>query len=419
VTLTTWILLACGSRAPESPPAAEESVLPPLVQPSQGLGADLAAAEAFSATRPIYERPLGVGTKLPDAVGSLSAEVCGACHPEIQAEWQLSTHALAWVDAQFQAEITKSGNRWLCLNCHTPLRVQQDYWAVGLQGEDVESPVLVEAPSYDPALREQGITCAACHVRDGVVHGPGLPDSTSPHPVAADEDFQGDGICTRCHQAVAMYPGKQFICTFDTGKEWAAGPYAAEGRGCKDCHMPRVDRPAAVGGPVRSVARHWWRGAGIPKLAGVQPPLEANPPGLDVEATWGTEALSLRLTNARAGHLLPTGDPERRVRVEVQALDAQGSVLAEAWSVQFGQAWEWWPTPRKLSDDRLAPRESRSYQVPLPAGTVSARVLATSSRLTEETAAYHALDGYPREVRTHELLVTAGGVTGGLLGDPP
>jgi hypothetical protein len=405
--MLTWTLwLACGVRTPEPDPApAAEPATPRLVE-SRGLDADLAATQAFSATRPTYEQPLGVGLEVPAAVGSLSAAACGACHPAILAEWQSSTHAHAWTDRQFQAEITKSGNRWLCLNCHTPLLVQQDRWPVGLQDGDVELPLLVDNPAFDAALRDEGITCASCHVRDGVIRGPGLVDSTPPHPVQADPDFTTNAVCERCHQAIATYPGKQFICTFDTGNEWAAGPYPAEGKGCVDCHMPAVERSVAVGGPVRTVRQHWWRGAGVPKVAGVTQPVAANPPGLGLKASWGPDGLQVVMTNERAGHQLPTGDPERWVQVDVVFLDAEGQVVGEPWQVRLGQVWEWWPAPKKLDDTRLAPRASRTELLALPEGAERAEVSASSHRMTRETAEYHHLGDYPLSVETHRLEVS-------------
>ena len=75
---------------------------------------------------------------------------------------------------------------------------------------------------------------------------------------------------------------------------------------------------------------------------------------------------------SRAGHQLPTGDPERWVQVDVVFLDAEGQVVGEPWQVRLGQVWEWWPAPNKLGD-------------------------------------------YPPGVETHRLGGAASGVTGGLL----
>ena len=386
------LALACGARNAPPPPVAEAG---PVVLPSAGAAADLAAARAFSATRPPYERPFDDGT------GALSAAACGACHTEIYAAWQRSTHARAWTDVQFQAEITKSGNRWLCLNCHTPLRTQQDRLAVGIIGDDVEQPRLVENGAFDPALRAEGITCAACHLRDGVIHGPGLPDSAAPHAVVADPDFVGATLCLRCHEAEVTYPGKSFACAFDTGATWAAGPAAAAGKACPDCHMPRSEAPAALGGPTRSVAQHGWPGSGIPKSADHQPlPFE---PGLDLQAIWRGDTVQVTATNARAGHSLPTGDPERWIALSLTFTDAAGQTRGPGWSARIGQTWRWWPEAVRIADERIPAGGARSWTVSAPAGATEGLLVATSNRISAETAAYHQLGDYPRAVETHRL----------------
>ncbi len=409
--LSGAVLLAGCAGVLEAPsPTPAESEVGAVVVAGDGMPADLAKTEAFLDTRPIYERPLDDGMTPVQGVGSLSAAACGACHVEIYEEWKLSTHANAWGDRQFQEEIKKSGNRWLCLNCHTPLLVQQDRWPRDLVGGDVERPVLVDNPVFDAALRDEGITCAACHVVDGVVHGPGI-GGEAPHPVVEDAAFRDpSAVCERCHQAVAIYPGKTFVCTFRTGEEWRAGPWDDEGIGCVQCHMPPVNRPAAVGAPARPTRRHGWRGAGIPKVAGVQPPAELYPPGLELDAAVAGDALVVTMTNARAGHMLPTGDPERWVQVDVQFVDADGAAVGEPWQERIGQRWVWDPVPQKVGDTRLAPREPRVRHLPIPAGAARAVLGASSHRMSEETADWHELTGrYPLSVDTHHLEVDLAG----------
>ena len=395
VRSAAFALLGSGCAPWRADPPAEK-----------GLDADLAAVRAFHATRPTYETPLDAGLVVPTGVASLSAKDCGVCHTAIYEEWRVSTHAAAWTDRQFQAELGKSGNRWLCLNCHTPLLVQHDKWPVGLEGDDVETPRLVDDPVFDAGLRDEGVTCAACHVVDGVIHGPGVAVD-APHVVAVDANFTSEKLCERCHQATAFYAGKTFACSFATGDEWRAGPYPAEGKDCRTCHMPAVERPAAAGGAVRIVRSHWWRGAGIPKEPGGGPPPEANPPGLGLDARWDATGLVVVATNANAGHQLPTGDPERFVRVEVRFVDAAGAPAGEPWTARIGQTWEWWPVAKKLDDNRLAPREARAWTVPPPPGARTATIEASSHRMSEEAATFHALEGYPRSLMTHTLTVNA------------
>ena len=186
---------------------------------------DLERALGFYAGRPRVERPQAGWQGPPGRLPDLRAATCGECHSEIYEEWRVSTHARAWTDRQLQAEMEKSGNRWLCANCHTPLLNQMDSWAIGLEGDDVERPLYVHNPAFDGDFRDEGITCAACHVRDGAVEGPtGI--LTEAHPTRKAERFADETICLTCHQAVRSYPGKDFICIFETGQEWRNGPPA-------------------------------------------------------------------------------------------------------------------------------------------------------------------------------------------------
>ena len=263
------ILLACGSTAP-SPSASPAPERPQGVDEAGGtLAENLAATEAFLASRPQYERPLDDGFTPVPGLPDLSAKTCGGCHAALYEEWRVSTHALAWVDPQFQAEIKKSDNRWMCVNCHTPLLSQQPVWAVGLLDGDVERPRRVPNPMFNASFQDEGITCAACHVRDGVIHGPGVSKGApAPHPVQVDPDFSSSAVCERCHQAVATYPGKGFVCTFDTGEEWRAGPYPAQGKDCRTCHMPSTERPLVAGRTPSAATRTCLCCAPSPKQRG-------------------------------------------------------------------------------------------------------------------------------------------------------
>jgi len=387
--------------APEPPP---EPATGAVHLEGQGLAVDLPRTQAFTAPRPAYERPLRVtGLEKVSGLPNLSASTCRACHEAFHEEWSVSVHAQAWVDPQFQGEIGKSGNRWLCLNCHTPLLTQMDAWPVGLVDDDIERPQLVPNPVFDEALRDEGITCAACHVRGDAIAGPGL-GGVAPHAVVVDETMGTGALCLRCHQAEADWPDKSFVCTFQTGDEWRAGPYDDEGTTCVTCHMPRTERPVAAGGPVREVGRHWWRGSGIPKIEGRYPPPEANDYGLGLAARHEGGTLHLRYGNEHAGHRLPSGDPERWVQLDVVFEGPDGPV-GTPWQHRIQQTWAWETPPRKVDDNRLAPREWRAAEIEVPQGATKARIEASNHRISAENAAYHGLGDYPRQVMTHQLVV--------------
>ena len=374
------------------------------------------AALAFPAAAQVkifgywWENPLAY-QNLPTGLVSLSARQCGVCHQEIYREWQESAHAHALSDLQFQAEMKKSPEvGWLCLNCHTPLENQIERIATSVRNGSTHQPVLRANPRFDALLRDEAVTCAVCHVRDGVIFGP-YGDSKAPHPVRQDRRLLTADVCTMCHQATAAYTDT-LVCTFDTGQEWKSGPYSARGQVCSSCHMPAAERAIATGGPLRHSRRHLFFGSLIPKDVHLTDAERRDyalyHPGLSVQivsvARSGTAAtVRLKLKNARAGHMLPTGDPERFIRIDARLVEA-GHVM-ETKSLRIGQKWQWWPAAKKLADNRLKPLEERietfEFQVARPA---TLRISVYNCRLSEENARFHNLVGrYPLEAKVLDL----------------
>ncbi|MBH24363.1 MAG: hypothetical protein CMH57_07930 [Myxococcales bacterium] len=367
-------------------------------------------ARAFYASLPEFQRPMPY-TPVPEGLTDLRASTCGTCHKAIYEEWRVSTHARAWLgDAQFQEELAKSersGVAWMCVNCHTPLENQLERLVIGLEDGRVEAPITIANPNFDPELQLDAITCATCHVRDGVILGP-YGDTDAPHPVRHDPTLRQVETCTPCHQALARFDRIALACFFDTGQEWADSPYAEEGVTCQRCHMPEVTRPLTVlNTPPRSTRRHWFGGSLIPKhpdfAAELKPLQEVYPDG--VEVSWAEPPTSLApgaevtltavATNANAGHKMPSGDPERFLIIEARVLDASGAVLAER-KERIGSVFEWYPEVKKLSDNRLLPRESRRFPLRFTAperGEVRLELKASKWRLSEENMRYHDLEG--------------------------
>lgn len=370
-------------------------------------------ARAFYASQPEYLRPVVPFFDPPPELPNLSAAVCGACHREEYAEWRISTHARAWTDdPQFQAELHKSTPEadvsWVCVNCHTPAEAQLPRLVARLEDGRIDRPVYVENPEYDEDLQLEAITCIVCHMRDGEVLGP-FGDTESVHGAIRSDLLTSEAICTRCHQARARFPDAGLACVFGTGEEFAAGPYEDEGKTCQSCHMPEVERPLTIGGPVRTARRHWFGGSLIPKKpefeAEIAPLRDVFPDGLalawvDLPKTLPAGqpvTLQLRLENAEAGHLLPTGDPERFITVEVVARDASGAELARL-DERIGAVFRWHPSPELISDNRLKPKEARllPLELTVPAsGAVTLEVTASKWRISAENLAYHDLqDSY-------------------------
>jgi len=373
----------------------------------------VAAAREFQAGLPSYLRPVA-HSALPKGLFSLRAADCGRCHVEIYQEWRESSHARAWRDdPQFLEELKKTTAEagrdasWICMNCHTPFEAQFPRLLAGLEGGDRGKPLFVDNPGFDARLQDEGVTCATCHVRDGVVLGPtGI--ATAPHAVRKSDSLQSADLCLSCHQVEATLDDVSLICTFDTGETFAAGPYPAEGKICQSCHMPEVTRPTTnLGTPERPTRRHWFGGSLIPKKpefeAGLAPVRAHYPNGARVVWEGLPESLSagrrttlnFSVTNAEAGHTLPTGDVERYLIVTARVRAADGTVLAER-SERFGTRYEWFPNAKRLDDTRLKPRETRTFplefEVP-SGGEITLELTGENHRMSAENVAYHGLEG--------------------------
>ncbi len=348
----------------------------------------------------------------PDGLETLRAAECGECHSAIYEEWKTTAHALALEDLQFQAEWRKDDNLWLCLNCHTPLENQLERIVTGLKNGDFRSPVAHPNDRFDATLRDEGITCAACHVRDGTILGPGLAED-APHPVASGAGLLSQQMCEGCHN-VQEQLSETLICTFATGDEWRASGLAEEGKGCIDCHMPAVMRPLVEGGDVRPGHEHTWMGAGVAKLPQLVEPLRmAHVPGYDVEVrarrtssdTGEKVLIDASIMNARAGHELPTGDPERFITLDLVLLD-DSDVSHWSHTERIGELWEWAPEAKQISDNSLKPGERREfhYAVSLSHGVddlLFVEIIARNHRMTEENARAMGIYGrYPLAVET-------------------
>ena len=333
-------------------------------------------------------------------VGGVKASDCGVCHKAVYRRWQQSTHAAALRDIQYQAEIHKeSSPRWLCLNCHIPVSNQRRFLVRGLWDGDVLRPVLEPNPGFDRAMEQEAITCATCHVRPdasgaSVVLGP-RGSALAPHPTRAAPGALRQ-ICRRCHDPRGERITPLLVCWFETQKEMLQ---SKQDRQCVHCHMPVTRRRLAADFteyPERETRQHLWVGGGIPKsFSGYSALLDRGyRTGLDTRLeTWdrtaGQVRFTLALRNARAGHWLPTADPERHLLLLATLQDRQGKRLASATS-RLGQTWKWHPWAQKIADNRLRPGERRRWSaaLKLPADIKGARVVLSvlHVRLTAENA---------------------------------
>ena len=243
-----------------------------------------------------------VNNTLNEAHGPKAAD-CGQCHIEQFGEWQTSAHAQAFTNSNFQAALADGADE-SCLGCHVPDTVRTNG----------------ESPSPRRYNRQDGVSCAACHLDKGAMTGPEQKSALfSPHPVTVQPDFfRNSDICGTCHT--------------ETFADWQTSRTTRPTTPtCQECHMPQVVRTATKGSNPFSKAlvafedshptrRHTF---GLSHLAGL-------PDAVRMELLrWQPaplNALQLSITNALP-HSLPTGAFRSRPAHLTVRLYSQNHVL--------------------------------------------------------------------------------------------
>jgi hypothetical protein len=218
------------------------------------------------------------------------------------------------------------------VHCHAPLREQ-----------------LAEVHRGGGPLADEGITCAACHVRGGRIIAR-VRSPASPHDTDARADFGSPSFCAGCHQfnfprleddPTHAGPGRVVGYTAhpmqDTVHQHARGPFAAAP--CLTCHA------AGDGG-------HLFPG-------GHDPGMLAR--AATVEACRAGRLLELRVTNAGAGHNLPTGDLHRHLVLRAWRASAPERLHETILGRRFAPAEDGGKTT--IADDTLPPGTTHAVRL--------------------------------------------------------
>ncbi len=236
-----------------------------------------------------------------------------------------------------------------CIRCHAPLAEQ----AASLSAA-IARPI---AGSRQELPHEQGLTCAACHVRGHERFGPPRRDGSAPGPGdaglphggwKASTAFEDSRFCAACHQfqeGEFALNGKLLENTYEEGK---ASRHARQGRSCQSCHMP--DR------------RHLWRGVHDESMMKSAVAISTAAP----VSTGDSVEASLSIRNTGAGHYFPTYVTPKVV-AEIYQATADGKILPDTLQVHVIARLVELDLSREIADTRLAPDEEAvlSYRRPV------------------------------------------------------
>ena len=262
-------------------------------------------------------------TNYTEKEASLRPEACGSCHPRQYADWKESLHSRAMGPGPWGQIIdlaqTSPDEASLCMTCHAPLSEQSTLLAKTTERNET---AYEKNAHFDPQLQLQGITCAACHLRQHRRFGPpkGEESSAPKYPAGTPDHagvqrtpyFEKAEFCKGCHQFdpenSLLVNGKPLQDTF---REWQNSIWGKGEASCQECHMPQ--------------RRHLWRGihdrewvkGGVRIEAQIQ--TESSRPGDALE-------LTLEVVNAAVGHKFPTYTTPK-IFVRAALLDGSGKTL--------------------------------------------------------------------------------------------
>lgn len=299
--------------------------------------------------------PLTVGGRTPleatpPAGLDLDPATCGGCHTRVHRGWSGSQHATSYTDPAFQAAWRPWPDAW-CLHCHAPLA-------------DPGGPAGAKLPPDRDlgAAAEHGVSCAACHVRDGEVLTATRPGwlAQRKHPTRQDPRLADGALCAGCHDFEFQHHTPAFPMTWsdeplqDTHDEWAGSWFAEQGTGCVDCHVQKRRHRFAGGHDVDQLRD-----------------------ALDLALEQTSDGLSVTLTATGVGHRVPTGDPFRRLVLEVCAEPACETRTGRAvFARRFAPTADTW---HLVADTTVppptdGPSASRTLAVPLTGPAVHWRL---------------------------------------------
>lgn len=262
-----------------------------------------------------------------------TAEDCGRCHKTAYTNWKQSRHRDAHTNEIYRHSFSLEPMQW-CENCHAPLRDEGKLY-----------------------LKEEGISCNVCHVRNGAIISSRIPERKDRlyHEYETVPDFGTAKLCESCHQfnfptlnSLSSHANRieyselNMQGTFD---EWAKSSVAEESN-CIDCHLaPNTKRSHLFPG-----------GHTISELK----------KSFIIEAEYvGPRTISVRILSLGIGHAFPTGDLFRALRLQVKSVSGRTKeefLLRKLYRNKTKEEKDSSSSPRILESDTRIPAPSEGNQ---------------------------------------------------------
>lgn len=330
---------------------------------------------------PLFEqakRPLQ-HVRPPPEVPSLSAKACQPCHAAQYNQWRASRHAQSFTNRIFKVSFRHEPLPW-CVYCHAPLPSQAEA-ILNKRLDSVQNPTLVS----------EGVNCATCHIRSGVILSARPPSAAAEtaHAIAYRPELATAGLCAGCHQFNFSYPGHPVRYTREPMQNtWTEWKTARSPKPCQACHMKQ--------------GAHDFPGAhDLQFLRSAFSVQVVRQPSGDLE---------VRVFGHNADHRLPTGDPFRRLILTLWSGTEQTKPLAR---IVYGRGFRGGPTANTWILDQDSTLPVRDGEKASEQRTVLTRSPELDTARSFQLHYYYAAPGTHRELRPEDIStqVSAGRIT--------
>lgn len=327
---------------------------------------------------PVVFQPDSDAAMSPDGKPWANAESCRECHKEVYNNWNGSRHKAAFTNQLYQESHSREPMQW-CVNCHAPLVLPEK------NPDNLASRV----------LKEEGISCNVCHVRNGEIAAARKPEpepgKSLTHRYLVIPEFSGAAMCESCHQFDfpqyrSTLPGQPVRFTGlpmqNTVEEWKSGGLSQIS--CQGCHVLSNTRDT----------HRFSGGHDLERLSDVF--------RVEVRRTSSGSALA-SLTMLGVGHNFPTGDLFRALRIRIYSEDRliHEQVLKKDYRNLVGREVHPHGPTKALTEDSTIPAPLKgdyasglSFEFRLPR---TARLLRIDLHMDYLHGANHLLTRMPKE----------------------
>jgi hypothetical protein len=140
------------------------------------------------------------------------------------------------------------------------------------------------------------------------------------HKLGCAPEYGNSEYCASCHHMYRELDDGSRLPVYTTFMEWKNSEYRELGMSCQSCHMEGAPGEVAIGWRYHdSVSGHAMLGTESNMIQG------AVKLGMSVRGSGPNRSVIVQMENAKVGHFIPSGSPDRRLVLDLVSVGAGGN----------------------------------------------------------------------------------------------